>query len=249
MTEVVPIREYEQAVYVYWFGPTLPSVKIGHYNDPDKRLSQLGNDTGVPDHLASFAAIVWVDRKREKIEALAHQLADSFRRSGEWFELSPSEALSYILEAARQIGVRFEVEDRAGIYEPPPETFHEAKKLYEEAQELVKEAKISLESAEKELEEESEFISDVAIKNRLINQVKYSKAALDAAQFKQSRMKTYYLEKFKEYSQTPEYAREQRIAQERKREALERRTAEDMRFEERAIAFWKKKWAEKKETD
>jgi hypothetical protein len=39
MTNQTPIREYEQAVYVYWLGPNLPTVKIGHTNDPDRRLS------------------------------------------------------------------------------------------------------------------------------------------------------------------------------------------------------------------
>ena len=111
----VPIREYEQAVYVYWFGPTLPTVKIGHSNNPDQRLAQLGNVTGVPDHLASFAAIVWLDRKREQVEARAHALAAQFRRSGEWFELTASAALGYVISAAEELHIRYEVEDRAGL--------------------------------------------------------------------------------------------------------------------------------------
>ena len=116
MDEQIPIREYEQAVYVYWYGSALPAVKIGHSNDPDRRLAQLGNDTGVPDHLASFAAIVWLDRKREKVEARAHEMAAAFRRSGEWFEITASQALGYILDAAKEFNVRYEVEDRAGVY-------------------------------------------------------------------------------------------------------------------------------------
>lgn len=116
MSENFPIREYEEAVYVYWYGPQLPTVKIGHSNDPDKRLSQLGNDTGVPDHLASFAAIVWLDRKREKVEARVHELAARFRRSGEWFDISATAALGYIISAAQELNIRYEVEDRAGVY-------------------------------------------------------------------------------------------------------------------------------------
>ena len=116
MSDPIPIREYEQAVYVYWFGPTLPAVKIGHSNDPYKRLLQLGNDTGVPDHLASFAAIVWLDRKREKVEARAHELAADFRRSGEWFDLNAADALGYIIAAATELKIRYEVEDCAGIH-------------------------------------------------------------------------------------------------------------------------------------
>ena len=248
MAEDLPVREYEQAVYVYWFGPDLPTVKIGHSNDPDKRLSQLGNDTGVPDHLASFAAIVWVDRKREKVEALAHQLAGDSRRSGEWFELTATEALEYILEAARQIGVRFEVEDRAGIHGQPPETFHEALKLYEESKEAVKEAKIKVRFAEKDLED-SEFEDDVGQKNRLINQVKYSMASFEAAVLKQNRASSFYHEKLYQYQQTPEYAREQRLNEERRREATERQRIEEMRFNERAVAYWNKKWAEDKKSE
>jgi hypothetical protein len=117
MNKLTPIREFEQAVYVYWYGPKLPTVKIGHTNDPAKRLIQLGNDTGVPDHLASFAAIVWVDRKREKVEARAHELAANFRKTGEWFELTASDALRYIVSAAEELNVRYEIEDRAGIDE------------------------------------------------------------------------------------------------------------------------------------
>jgi hypothetical protein len=241
MVEEVPIREYEQAVYVYWFGSALPTVKIGHSNDPDRRLSQLGSDTGVPDHLASFAAIVWVDRKREKVEALAHQLAGESRRSGEWFELTATEALEYILEAARQIGVRFEVEDRAGIHSQPPETFHEALKLYEELGKAVKEAKIKVRFAEKDLED-SEFEDDVGLKNRLINQVKYSKVSLEAAVLKLNRAHSIYHEKRNQYQKTPEYALEQRLNEERKR-------IEDIRFKERAVAYWNKKWAEDKKSE
>lgn len=115
MKEPAPIREYEQAVYVYWYGPNLPTAKIGHSNSPDKRIAQLGNDTGVPDHLASFAAIVWLDRRREQVEARAHAMAASFRKSGEWFDLTASAALGYIISAAEELNVRYEVEDRAGL--------------------------------------------------------------------------------------------------------------------------------------
>ena len=114
MNKFIPIKEYEEAVYIYWFGPNTPSVKIGHSSDPDKRLKQLGNDSGVPDHLASFAAIVWLDRKREKVESKAHELAAKWRKSGEWFELTASEALKFIVAAADELNIRYEVEDRVG---------------------------------------------------------------------------------------------------------------------------------------
>jgi len=129
----IPIKEYEEAVYVYWFGPNFPSVKIGHSSDPDKRLKQLGNDTGVPDHLASFAAIVWLDRKREKVEARAHELAADFRRSGEWFELTATEAVGYVISAAEEMEIRYEVQDRAKVYISAEEIAAAEKKYAEEA--------------------------------------------------------------------------------------------------------------------
>lgn len=151
MNNSTPIKEYEEAVYVYWFGPNTPSVKIGHSSDPDKRLKQLGNDTGVPDHLASFAAIVWLDRKREKVEARAHELAAEFRRSGEWFEVTATEALGYIISAAEEMGIRYEVEDRAEVYISSEELAAEAKWHADEAyrREVAAQRRASLEKQER----------------------------------------------------------------------------------------------------
>ena len=115
MSELTPIREYEQAVYIFWYGPELPSVKIGHTNLPERRLTELRNDTGVPGHLASYAAIIWLDRGREKVEAKAHELAADFRRDKEWFDLTATEALNYVESAARQLRIRYEIEDRANL--------------------------------------------------------------------------------------------------------------------------------------
>jgi T5orf172 domain len=248
MTEEIPIREYEQAVYVYWFGPDLPTVKIGHSHDPDKRLAQLGNDTGVPDHLASFAAIVWLDRKREKVEALAHELANDFHRTGEWFELTASAALEYILEASRQLGVRFEVEDRAGIYRSPPKTFHEAKKIYEESQIRVREEKTKLLNAEDDLND-SELDYDSAKRILLTDRVKYCKDALKAAQFQLELASKAYSEKLSEYRKTPEYAEEQRRLQEQYRREEETRRINELRFNENSIKYWNNKWAENKKPE
>ncbi len=111
----IPIRDFEEAVYIFWYGPELPAVKIGHTNLPERRLAELRNDTGVPAHLASYAAIVWLDRTREKVEAKAHELAADFRRDGEWFELAAADALNFVEAAARQLGVRYEIEDRASL--------------------------------------------------------------------------------------------------------------------------------------
>ncbi len=115
MNEPIPIREYEEAVYIFWYGPQLKAVKIGHTNDPSRRLTELGNDTAVPAFLAEYAAVVWLDRTREKVEARAHELASEFRRDGEWFSLTATEALGYVEAAAKQLGVRYEIEDLANL--------------------------------------------------------------------------------------------------------------------------------------
>jgi len=115
MSQPTPIRDYEEAVYIFWYGPETPAVKIGHTNDPIRRLTELGNATGVPAFLAEYASIVWLDRTREKVEAKAHELAAEFRKDGEWFNLTASEALDYVETAAKQLGVRYEIEDLANL--------------------------------------------------------------------------------------------------------------------------------------
>ncbi len=111
-----PIRECEQAVYVYWLGPNLPTVKIGHTNNPARRLEEFRRETGTPGHKSSFAAIVWLDRHRERVEQAAHRAAREFRRDGEWFAMSASDAIDHIVAAAKANGIRYEVEDCAGVW-------------------------------------------------------------------------------------------------------------------------------------
>jgi hypothetical protein len=245
MLEETPIREYEQAVYIYWFGSSLPTIKIGHSNDPDKRLIQLGNDTGVPDHLASFAAIVWVDRKREKVEALAHQLAADYRRTGEWFELSPSAALTYIIEAARQLGVRFEIEDRAGVYCQPPENYQQAVKLLKTASAKVFQLKANLADIQNNIDDLEDDV-DIAERNRLYEQFKHSKSALEFSIIEKNRAEKFHDEKFKTYRLTPEYQQEQLRESYRQKKIEEERLINEQKFNEKAIAFWKKKWENEK---
>ena len=114
--DVTQLRKYEQAVYIYWLGGSLPTVKIGHTNDPERRLSEFRRETGTPGHKAGFAAIVWLDRSRERVEAAAHRAAAAFRRDGEWFELSPSDAIDTVVAAAKAVGANFAVEDCAGVW-------------------------------------------------------------------------------------------------------------------------------------
>lgn len=109
------IREYEQAVYIYWLGRDLPTVKIGHTNNPDRRLREFANETGTPGHKADFAAIVWLDRRREAVELAVHRHLAAYRRDGEWFELTPEAALTAITSVAESMNIRYEVEDRADL--------------------------------------------------------------------------------------------------------------------------------------
>ncbi|MDO9134244.1 GIY-YIG nuclease family protein [Hydrogenophaga sp.] len=245
MPEETPIREYEQAVYIYWFGPQLPTVKIGHSNDPHKRLAQLGNDTGVPDHLAGFAAIVWIDRKREKVEALAHELAADYRRTGEWFELSAKAALEYVIEAARLLGIRYEVEDLTGIHEYLPKTFFEAREQYLDAKEKVKEAKLNLHEAERDLECFGPVVDadDEEEQVRLKSVIRTAEASLKIASLRQDRIRRVYDALLEEYKETPEYAQEQKQELERSRLAKERARVAEEDFNKRAVAFWNEKWA------
>lgn len=109
------LRIYEQACYIYWLGADLPTVKIGHTNEPERRLAEFRRETGTPGHKAAFAAVIWLDRCRERVEREAHRRAAAFRRDGEWFALTAAEALQYVIDAAEALGVRYEVEDRADL--------------------------------------------------------------------------------------------------------------------------------------
>lgn len=115
MTTETPIREYQQAVYIYWLGRELGTVKIGHTNNPDRRLREFANETGTPGHRASFAAVVWLDRRREEVELAVHRRLADKRRDGEWFAITPEQALEAILLEVNQRGIRYEVEDFADI--------------------------------------------------------------------------------------------------------------------------------------
>lgn len=112
---MVDIREYEQVVYIYWLGRELGTVKIGHTNNPDRRLSEFKKETGTPGHKAGFAALVWLDRGRKKVEAAVHAQLASLRRDGEWFELTAEQALAEVVAVVERMGIRYEVEDRAGV--------------------------------------------------------------------------------------------------------------------------------------
>jgi hypothetical protein len=111
----INIREYQQVVYIYWLGRELGTVKIGHTNNPSRRLAEFTRETGTPGHQASFAAVVWLDRRREDVEQAVHRKLAKLRRDGEWFEATPEQALAAIIAEVEERNIRYEIEDFADI--------------------------------------------------------------------------------------------------------------------------------------
>ena len=117
-----PIREYCNAVYVYWLGRELPTVKIGLSNNPERRLLDFARETGTPGHKAAFAAVVHLDRRMYEVEQEAHRRLAAKRRNGEWFAVTAEQALATVIDVAEHLGLRYEVEDCAGLL---PETLRQ----------------------------------------------------------------------------------------------------------------------------
>jgi hypothetical protein len=49
------------------------------------------------------------------VEAGAHHRLRNHRRNGEWFAATPTEALDAIVQTAETLGIRYEIEDHAGL--------------------------------------------------------------------------------------------------------------------------------------
>lgn len=88
-------------VYVIQWGDDGP-VKIGMAAYPDARLNglQVGNWTEL-----FLRALVPTPCKPKVVERVAHRLAVPHLIRGEWFDLTPLEAVSVILHAARDVEV------------------------------------------------------------------------------------------------------------------------------------------------
>lgn len=87
-------------VYVIQWGDDGP-VKIGQAIDPRSRMAELQVANWMKLHLA---AAVPIFGKLTPVEKLAQRLAIAHLLSGEWFDLGPIEAVSYILQAAESCG-------------------------------------------------------------------------------------------------------------------------------------------------
>ena len=86
--------------------PGSTKVKIGHSLDPITRATQIGG-TLAPENPVP-AAYYWCSERRHDVEKKAHELANSYRRNGEWFELATDEAMKIVIEAAKQCDIEIE---------------------------------------------------------------------------------------------------------------------------------------------
>lgn len=82
---------------------TSPWTKIGFSNCADFRLREL--QIGCPYRL-SISAAVAVAAKGRTIERATHKMLDQQRRHGEWFDVSPLEAVEAILRACKETYVQ-----------------------------------------------------------------------------------------------------------------------------------------------
>lgn len=87
-------------VYVIQAEPSEP-VKIGQAVDPLQRLADL---QCAHWKVLSLVAVAGVFDNFGLVEKRAHKLASRFRLRGEWFDVSPLEAVEMIAAAARQTG-------------------------------------------------------------------------------------------------------------------------------------------------
>jgi hypothetical protein len=103
-------------VYVFSLGHD-KCCKIGHTDNIQRRLSEFRGETGSPADLAHFPVYIEVDdAHRQSIEAQAHKMADAYRQErGEWFNITPAEALAYIIEAASVCGHDHVIHDPDGV--------------------------------------------------------------------------------------------------------------------------------------
>lgn len=92
-------RVFPSFVYVIQSGDG-GAVKIGSAGSPSKRLRSL--QTGSPEGLALIGVIAC--RHCQFVEKRAHAILKEHWLRGEWFDLSPLEAIEGVLAAAREDG-------------------------------------------------------------------------------------------------------------------------------------------------
>lgn len=93
------------AVYAIGCGEYEP-IKIGYSHDPASRLKQM--EVGCPFNLRIYAAMFGEAAHVPKVESHVHATltANGRHHRGEWFRVTPAEAIKAIGDSATAIGVR-----------------------------------------------------------------------------------------------------------------------------------------------
>lgn len=95
--------------YIYVIG-TDEQVKIGFSKQPEKRLKQL--QTGNMNKLKLYYKEEIQDSKVRIVEKLIHRDLRSHKKVGEWFNLSPTDAISHLQFAK----IRYDSDDKLEYY-------------------------------------------------------------------------------------------------------------------------------------
>lgn len=95
--------------YIYVIG-TNEQVKIGYSKHPNKRLKQL--QTGNMNKLQLFYQEEMDESKIKIIESLIHRDLKSKKSCGEWFNISPQEAINTVKFAK----IRYDSDDSLEFY-------------------------------------------------------------------------------------------------------------------------------------
>lgn len=83
---------------VYVMESDLGLVKLGISNNPSARLRTIRSSSGVPVQLVHSSS---ARPDARAVEAAAHKLLSEKRRAGEWFDVSPDEAIEAIAQAVK----------------------------------------------------------------------------------------------------------------------------------------------------
>lgn len=95
--------------YIYVIG-TENQIKIGFSKCPEKRLKQL--QTGNMNKLTLYYQDEMQDSKIRIIESLIHRDLKDKKSCGEWFNISPQDAISYVQFAK----IRYDSDDSLEYY-------------------------------------------------------------------------------------------------------------------------------------
>jgi hypothetical protein len=77
--------------YIYIIGSDNPPYKIGISKNPERRLKNL--QTGHPYKLKIWELRKTESKKTKLLESVIHKHLDSYRMSGEWFDISLEQAI------------------------------------------------------------------------------------------------------------------------------------------------------------